>query len=378
MRSLWITTVQEKQKIVVVCKLVELMKAVIAEPPKTNSVKMVEIPRPIPRKREVLLRTLCVGIDGTDREINEGIYGTPPNGFDYIVLGHEAVARVQEIGKQVRGFSEGDLVMPTVRRPCEENCLNCRIGETDMCLTGNYFEHGIYRLHGFASEYAVSDASFLVNIPRELEDFAVLLEPLSIAEKAISQTFKIQQRMEWQPKKAFIVGAGSLGLLASMVLRLKGLRVFTAATREKKSLKAKIVRWVGGTYINVRETPIESLEKKFDVVVEATGRVEPALEALNLLGPNSIMCFLGVYREKRACQEFGKVLTNMVLGNRLIFGSVSSNKKHFEEGIKDMLEIRSQYGNILDKLITKKLSPADFEQAFNPDKEDIKTIVCFK
>lgn len=354
------------------------MKGIVAEPPKRDSVKLIEIPEPTIGKSEVLLKTLCVGIDGTDREIDEGIYGTPPKGFDYIVLGHEAVARVQEIGAQVKGFSEGDLVVPTVRRPCEENCLNCRVGETDMCLTGNYFEHGIYRLHGFASEYAVSDASFLVRIPKELEDVAVLLEPLSIAEKAVAQSFKIQQRVQWKPEKAFIVGAGPLGLLATMALRLKGLEVYAAATRRKRSLKAEIVRSVGAKYVNVTETPIETLEEKFDIVIEATGRVEPALETLNVLGPNSVMCFLGVYREKKACQEFGKVLTNVVLGNRLMFGSVSSNKKHFEMGIKDMLEIRRQYGNALDKLITRTLYPTDFEQAFNPEKEDIKTIICFK
>ena len=354
------------------------MKALVAEPPKRNSVKLVEIPKPIPRESEVLLETLCVGIDGTDREIDEGIYGTPPNGFNYIVLGHEAIARVQEIGDEVTGFSEGDLVVPTVRRPCKENCLNCRNGESDMCLTGNYFEHGIYRLHGFASEYTLSIADFLVKIPTELEDIAVLLEPLSIAEKAVSQSFRIHERMVWEPKKAFVVGAGALGLLTTMVLRLKGLKVYTAATREKESLKAKIVGSVGGTYINVRRTPIVTLEEKFDMVIEATGRVEPALEALNLLGPNGVMCFLGVYREKRACQEFGKVLTNMVLGNRLIFGSVNSNKGHFEMGIKDMLEIRRHYGNALDKLVTKTLYPTDFEQAFNPEKEHIKTIICFK
>ena len=354
------------------------MKAIVAEPPKKNSVKLVELHKPIPKQGEVLLRTRCVGIDGTDREIAEGIYGTPPKGVDYIILGHEAAARVQEIGERVLGFSEGDLVVPTVRRPCEENCLNCRVGETDMCLTGNYFEHGIYRLHGFASEYAVSDADFLVKIPPELEDLAVLLEPLSIAEKAVSQSFKIQQRMEWQPEKAFIVGAGPLGLLATMVLRLRGLEVYAAATRGKESLKAKIVRNVGGSYINVRETPIATLEEKFDIVIEATGRVEPALETMGLLGPNGAMCFLGVYREKKACQEFGKVLTTIVLGNRLMFGSVSSNKKHFEMGIKDMPEIKRRYGNALKKLITTKLHLTDFKQAFTPEKEDIKTIICFE
>ena len=354
------------------------MKAIIAEPPKRNSVKLAEIPKPLLGMGQVLLKTLCVGIDGTDREINEGIYGTPPSGSRYLVLGHEAVARVQKIGDQVESFSEGDMVVPTVRRPCNENCLNCRTGETDMCLTGNYFEHGIYKLHGFASEYAVSDAKFLTKIPTELEDLAVLLEPLSIVEKAVSQSFKIQERMVWKPKKAFVVGAGPLGLLATMILRLRGLKVYAAATREKESLKAKVVSSVGGAYINVRETPIETLEGKFDIVIEATGRVEAALEALNLLGPNSVMCFLGVYREKKACEEFGKVLTTVVLGNRLMFGSVSSNRSHFEMGIKDMFEIKRRYGNELNRLITKKLYLKDFRQAFKSGREDIKTIICFK
>ncbi|MFQ6127279.1 MAG: hypothetical protein ACE5R6_22145, partial [Candidatus Heimdallarchaeota archaeon] len=151
-----------------------------------------------------------------------------------------------------------------------------------------------------------------------------------------------------------------------------------AATREKESLKAKIVRSVGGTYINVRETPIETLEEKFDIIIEATGRVEPTLEALSLLGPNSVMCFLGIYREKRACKEFGKVLTTMVLGNRLMFGSVSSNKSHFGMGIKDMSAIKRRYGNVLNKLITTKLYLTDFEKAFESEKEEIKTVVYFK
>jgi threonine dehydrogenase-like Zn-dependent dehydrogenase len=354
------------------------MKAIVAEPPKRNSVKLVELPKPSPGKGQVLLKTLCVGIDGTDREINEGIYGTPPSGSQFLVLGHEAVARVEQTGHQVEGFSEGALVVPTARRPCPENCLNCRAGQPDMCLTGNYFEHGIYKLHGFASEYAVSDAKFLIMVPPELKELAVLLEPLSIAEKAVTQSFKIQERMTWRPEKAFVVGAGTLGLLATMILRLRGLRVYTAATRERESHKARIVRSVGGTYVNVKETPIDALEERFDLVIEATGRVEAALKALDTLGPNGVMCLLGIYRERKACKEFGKVLTTMVLGNRLMFGSVSSNKSHFEKGLKDMVEIKRRYGNVLNRLITKKLYLPDFEQAFKSEKEEVKTVIYFK
>ena len=167
-----------------------------------------------------------------------------------------------------------------------------------MCLTENYFENGIYQLHGFASEYALSNADFLVKIPTAFEAVAVLLEPLNIAEKAVAQSFKIQQRVEWQPKKAFIVGAGPLGLLATMLFRLKGFQVCAVATRVKESLKAKFVHSVGGSYINVRETSIGNLKETFNIVIEATGRVKPVLEAWGLLGLNGVMCFLGVYPEK--------------------------------------------------------------------------------
>ncbi|HER54695.1 MAG TPA: glucose dehydrogenase [Candidatus Bathyarchaeota archaeon] len=354
------------------------MKALVVKPPKRNSVELAEISTPVPSENQVLLETLCVGIDGTDREINEGAYGEPPEGSDFLVLGHEALARISAVGDSVRGFSLGDLVVPTVRRPCWENCLNCRNGEVSMCLTGNYYEHGIYKLHGFASEYALCDSDFLVKIPDELENVAVLLEPLSVVEKAVSQVFKIQQRMIWEPKRALVLGAGSLGLLAAMLLRLKGLEVYCLATQPKDSLKADIVNHVGGTYVNATETPLKKLSVNFDLIVEATGNVSVAIDSLPLLDVNGVLCFLGVYREKMACQDFGKVLTRMVLGNRLMFGSVNSDKVHFEAGIHDLFDIQRRYGKVVERLITEKLGAEDFRRAFLHEETTIKTLVCFK
>ena len=354
------------------------MKALIVKPHKPNSIELRNVKKPVPSEHHVLLETLFVGIDGTDQEINEGKYGAPPEGSDFLVLGHEALTRITAVGDSVKGFSIGDLVVPTVRRPCWENCLNCRKGEVSMCLTGNYFEHGIYKLHGFASEYALCDSNFLVKIPGELENVAVLLEPLSVTEKAVSEVFKIQQRMMWEPKRALVLGAGPLGLLAGILLRLRGLEVYSLATRPKDSLKAKIVNHVGGTYFNITKTPLNTLSLEFDLIVEATGNVGVAIESLPLLGVNGVLCFLGVYREKEVCQDFGKVLTGIVLGNRLIFGSVNSDKVHFEAGIRDLFEIQRRYGSVIERLITAKLSINDFRRAFLPGETTIKTVVCFK
>ena len=266
---MWITCIQQQNRAVVVDFEGESawMKAIVVEPHKADSVRLVNIDKPTPSDRQVLLEPLCVGIDSKDREINEGVYGDAPEGSDFLVLGHEALAKVNDFGKKVQGVTKGDLVVPIVRRPCWQNCINCRIGEVDMCLTGDYYEHGIVKLHGFASDYALSDADFLVKVPDELKNVAVLLEPLSVAEKAISQVFKAQQRMRWEPKRAFVLGAGPLGLLTTMVLRLNGFEVYCVATRSKESLKAEIVGRVDATYVNTTKTPFSLVPGKFDLVV---------------------------------------------------------------------------------------------------------------
>jgi threonine dehydrogenase-like Zn-dependent dehydrogenase len=262
-----------------------------------------------------------------------------------------------------------------VRRP--GTCAYCRVGEVSFCPVGDYSEHGILKLHGFASDFAISDANYLVKIPLGLQKGAVLLEPMSVVEKAVTEIFLAQKRMTWMAKRALVLGAGPLGLLAAMLLRLRGLEVVCGATRAKDSLKANIVQTVGATYVNLMEKPLRSIEGKFDLIIEATGNVGVAIESLFLLASNGVLCLLGVYRDIQACEDFGKVLTNIVLGNRLVMGSVNSDKIHFEMGIEDMMRIKQKFGNILEKMLTANLLPEDFHKAFSPDKEDIKTVICF-
>lgn len=233
------------------------MKAIVATPGTRRSARLEEIPEPHPGAGQVRLETLYLGIDGTDREIDAGAYGAPPDGSSYLVLGHEAVCRVDGIGEEVDGLARGDLVVPVVRRPCPENCLNCRAGEADRCITGHYREHGIFKLHGFASEYALSDAQYVVKIPPDLLDVAVLLEPLSIAENALSSIGTIQKRMVWEPSRAFVIGAGPLGLLAAFLLGERGYEVSVAATRDAESPKARLVREMGGDLLHCPGAPVE-------------------------------------------------------------------------------------------------------------------------
>ncbi len=351
------------------------MKSIIVTPGKKGSVRLEDIAEPVPSANEALLKPVRVGFDRTDLDINDGMYGTPPPGSESLVVAHECLATIASVDGGSTGLSVGDYVVPTVRRP--DGCLNCRSGESDMCTEGNYEEHGIKELNGFASELAVSDASFLVKIPDDLIDVAVLLEPMSIAEKGVTQIYRIQQRMVWQPKRALVLGAGPLGLLTTFLLRIKGFEVYTVATRSKDSLKARLVAESGATYVNADEQHLDNLGT-FDVVMEDTGVVGVALEGLKLLKPNGIICMLGIYGSKQASVDVGSVFTGMVLGNKTLFGSVNANKSYFESGLKDFSALQERYPGLLPKMITTRLGLSGYQQAYQPSKEDVKTVIEFR
>ena len=356
------------------------MKAIAVTPKKANSLKLSEMDVPKPKDLEIQLKVQKVGICGTDRDIIAGFYGEAPPGSDSLVIGHESLSRISEVGSSVKAFRKGDLVVPTVRRNCTENCLNCAAGESDMCLTGNYFEHGIKGLHGFAREYAISDSRFVVKLPESLSDIGVLLEPLTIVEKGEVQTFALQKnRMKWNPKKALVLGAGPVGLLATAILKLRGLEVDTVATRSDESLKARLVTQTGARYINAKKRPLKTFEGKYDIVFEITGNTGVAFEAQNLIATNGVVCYLGIYRRQQDTGDAGKLFTDLVLGNRVLFGSVNANKSYFERGANDLQAIRQKWNGFLEKIITRRASYEDLEKAYSPEsEEEIKTIVEFE
>src|SRR6266545_3229231 len=208
----------------------QMMKAIAVFPRKPDSVHLAELPKPsldkVPNGRGVLIRVLRCGVDGTDKEINAGDYGASPSGCDFLVLGHENFGQVEAVGENVTEVAPGDYVVATVRRPGMS--LYDAIGTSDMTTDDSYFEHGINLLHGFLTEYSVEDADFVVKVPQGLKNVAVLLEPLTVAEKGITQAYEIQRRLRvWRPRRAAVMGAGTIGLLATLILRLRGMAVTT-------------------------------------------------------------------------------------------------------------------------------------------------------
>ncbi|MBI2846498.1 MAG: glucose 1-dehydrogenase [Chloroflexi bacterium] len=353
------------------------MQALAVTPKKRNSFRIADVKTPSPEADEVLVKTVRVGICGTDLEIVQGYYGESPEGADYLILGHESLGHIEAVGRDARGFTPGDYVVATVRRP--DSCINCQRGEPDMCLTGEYKERGIKGLHGFMSEYFVEKPQYLVKVTADIQGVAVLMEPLSIVEKVLRQAFKIQERLVWEPKNALVLGAGPIGLLATALLCLKGLRTFTLATGPRGNYKAQLAEVMGATYVDVNENPIQQIPRKIgniDIIFEATGSSFVAFQAMGILGNNGIICLTSVSSGEKHLEVPSDALNlSMVLGNKVSFGSVNASKIDWERGIEHMKEMEKRWPGLLAKMITRRFPLGDFAQALGRRRDDIKVVI---
>ncbi|TET52792.1 MAG: glucose dehydrogenase, partial [Actinobacteria bacterium] len=265
------------------------MKAIAVRPKKANSVSLIEIEKPRINDGEILIKTISVGIDGTDIEINQGLYGEAPTEEELLVIGHEAVGKVVAVGKGVGNIQVDDFVVPTVRRECGV-CINCKNAEPDMCESDDYKERGIVGAHGYLSQYFKENVDNLVKISPDLVPYGSLIEPLSIAQKAVEHIFKIQERFRWRPKTAFVMGAGPLGLLAALILKKKGLDTFSYDIVAEDSPKAKVAKNIGATYINGNKVSLGDLphvhKERPDLIIEATGNSYVAFWAIDVMIKN--------------------------------------------------------------------------------------------
>ena len=335
------------------------MKAIAVFPGKPNTVHLASLPKPsvgeIPNGRGVLVKVLRVGVDGTDKEINAAEYGAAPEGYDFLVIGHESFGRVEAVGPNVTELRPGDYVVATVRRP--GHSIYDQIGTYDMTTDDTYYERGINQRHGYLTEYYVDDPEYIVKIPDGLRDVAVLLEPLTVVEKGIAQAYEIQRRLRvWRPRKAAVIGAGTIGLLATLVLRLRGLDVTTFGRTRKPYRNAELLEGTGARYISIQDEPFLEAAKRvgpFDVILEASGQSSSVFEGMQALAKNGVLVLTSVTGgDKQLTVPGDRINLEFVLGNKVMVGSVNANREYFEMGVKDMAHAEAQYGGWLGQLLT--------------------------
>ena len=336
------------------------MKAIAVMPGKPDTVHLREVPKPhlngVDNGRGVLVKVLRVGVDGTDKEINAADYGAAPEGDDFLILGHESFGQVEAVGPNVTELKPGDYVVATVRRP--GSSIYDQIGTNDMTTDDTYYERGINLRHGFLAEYYVDDADFVVKVPQGLKKVGVLLEPTTVVEKGIAQAYEIQRRLRvWRPRKAAVMGAGTIGLLATLVLRLRGLEVTTFGLTPKPYLNSDLIEALGARYQSTRELSILEGAKKFgpfDLIFEATGVSPVVFESMQVLGKNGVLVLSSVTGgDRKLCQVPADMINlHFVLGNKVMVGTVNANREYFELGVRDMAHAEAEFPGWLERLLT--------------------------
>jgi len=335
------------------------MKAISVFPGKPGSVHIADLPKPaldqVPNGRGVLVKVLRVGVDGTDKEINAAEYGAAPPGYDFLVIGHEGFGQVEAVGPNVTELKPGDYVVATVRRPGKS--IYDVIGTNDMTTDDTYYERGINLRHGYLTEYYVDDVEFIVKVPKGLKHVGVLLEPTTVVEKGIHQAYEIQRRLKvWKPRKAAVMGAGTIGLLATLVLRLKGLDVTTFARTNKPYLNADLIEELGARYISTKDTPLLDAAKEhgpFDLIFEGTGNSSVVFDSMQALGKNGALVLSSVTGgDKMISIPADRINLEFVLGNKVMVGTVNANREYFETGVGHLSQAELEYPGWLGKLLT--------------------------
>jgi threonine dehydrogenase-like Zn-dependent dehydrogenase len=359
--------------------------------PTEKKIRVIDRPSPtLEKDSQVRLRMLEVGVCGTDHEIARFEYGTPPAGEPYLVIGHESLAEVVEVGSAASRLSPGDLVVTTVRRPCgQAKCRPCQHGRPDFCRTGEYTERGIKGRNGFMTDEVVDDENNMHLVPPELADIAVLTEPLTIAEKGLIELDSILTRMPWiDPAKAesrgmnaVVLGAGPVGLLGALALLVRGFDTWVYSREAATSGRADWVKRVGGRYICSADLKVGDLSKQVgnvDLIYEATGAASLAFAALPAVGSNGVFIFTGVPGRAANIDLDGQaIMRNLVLKNQLLYGTVNAGPPSFDAAIADLAKFDARWPEQVRELITGRFPPEAITTVLGGEPGAIKSVIRF-
>ncbi|MHB8078023.1 MAG: glucose 1-dehydrogenase [Candidatus Krumholzibacteriia bacterium] len=360
--------------------------------PQQRELKVVDHPEPVlDSPTGVRLRLLEVGLCGTDREIAAFQYGTPPAGSAYLVIGHESLGQVVEVGRDVTRVRPGDLVVTMVRRPCPPpGCVACRAGRPDFCYTGNFTERGINGAHGFLTEHVVDDEQYMNVLPAALREVGVLTEPLTIAEKALAQVWQVQQRLPWAASadlargagaghRAVVLGAGPVGLLGAMALVTAGFATTVYSRASGPHDKAALVRALGAVYIAAEDHTVDELPGlvgNLDLVYEATGASRVAFDLLRVLGTNAVFVFTGVPGRKGPIPlDADLLMRDLVLKNQVVFGTVNAPRAGYEAAVRDLGIFMARWPDAVRGLITGRYALEETARLLQGEPAGIKNVI---
>ena len=243
------------------------MKAIVFD----NELKLDKnYPKPVPKEGEALIRVTLAGICNTDYEITKGYMG-------YVgVLGHEFVGVVEEVNGPDKSLV-GKRVVAEISWGCDDpNCEWCAKKNYRHCP--NRHTIGIWKKDGCMAEYITLPTNILFEVPANVTDEqAVFVEPLAAA-------CEITEQLHIDPSsKVVVLGDGKLGLTTALTLNAVNLDILLIGKHQNKLDIAK-AQGVKTQLLNEFK-----IEKKFDVVVEATGTASGFETSMALTKPRGVL-----------------------------------------------------------------------------------------
>lgn len=342
--------------------------------PGTKKMSVRTIPVPSLDTDDTLVRITRVGFTRRDRLILENPQTVLPDDAEYIIPGHIAVGRVVETGPLVRDLQVGDIVVPTIRRDCNK-CIDAR---SDLCPhPERYMDSGLTGAHGFAREFISMKSRYLVKVPEELEEQALLLAPLSVAEKAHSEALEIAKRFdfycyhdaEYLAPRALVSGIGPVGIMTTYLLSLYNYRITVFCRRKSDDDRSIIFEPLEVEYINTSRVPLDRLEKagySFRHIFETTGDPAYIIRTIPLMSSNAVMVLMAMpeslSRDNRIDIDAGYLFGRMISGNQVIIGSIKSGRDAFESAVKHLVELNDLFGGELSRLVTHTYPLEEYEK----------------
>ncbi|MFE2511933.1 glucose 1-dehydrogenase [Streptomyces naganishii] len=344
------------------------MKAITVVPGEPGRVAVSDVSEPDPVQGALLVEGRLLGICGTDVDIVEGGYGSPPPGRDRLVIGHESLGEVRE-APAGSGFAPGDLIVGIVRRPDPVPCPPCAHGEWDFCRNGRYTERGIKERDGFGSQRWRIEPEYAVRLDPQLGDCGVLLEPASVLAKAWEQTERIFSRASWRPQVALVTGAGPIGLFAALLAVQRGLQTHVLDISDRGP-KAQLVADLGATF---HTGDVRDIDVVPDVVIECTGAGPLVFALTKTVAPDAVICLTGISSGRRRAEVgLDEVNKELVLENTVVFGSVNANRRHYQQAADALAKADRSW---LERVITRRVPMSRFSDGLHKGGDDVKVVV---
>jgi threonine dehydrogenase-like Zn-dependent dehydrogenase len=351
------------------------MLAIIAQRG-TQQPRLIDVPvPPAPAAGEVLCRTLELGVCGTDREILHSENPLAPAGGDYLILGHECLARIEQVGLGVQGFAAGDLVVPVVRR-----AMPGQARRPDLLPFGTFTERGIVREHGFSQPLWIDRPEYLFSVPAEIADLAVLAEPLSIAEKAVNEaTLLAHARLCHEPRAAreghisrsemppvetwmprvLVTGMGPIGFTAVLAAIARGWQVTMLGRDEPTTFRSRLVERLGGSYQQIDSVSMDvaNVEREgYDLLLECTGNEAVMVQAADLVRSCGVVVWLGSSRRPQPTTvNLQRLMREGLLRNHIHLGCVNAAPRDFADALEHLSGLAASRRGELAALITARV-----------------------